>query len=114
MNREHDTIERHPACQGEEFLEFPLLLSSRHLAALKTAAFRQGVTVGRLLRRLIRDYLAAPRNVSSACCVLWDKSNKSQQDRALSPRVPAGLRQDRFRARGGSARHRRSCPLATA
>ena len=35
MNREHDTIEEgHPACQEEEFLEFPLL-SSRHLAALK-------------------------------------------------------------------------------
>jgi signal transduction histidine kinase len=61
MNREHDTIEEgHPACQGEEFLELPLL-SSRHLAALKTAAFRQGVTVGRLLRRLIRDYLAVLR-----------------------------------------------------
>ena len=61
MNREHDTIERAPACQGEEFSELPLLLSSRHLAALKTAAFRQGVTVGRLLRRLIRDYLAVLR-----------------------------------------------------
>ena len=62
MNREHDTIEEgHPACQEEEFLELPLLLSSRHLAALKTAAFRQGVTVGRLLRRLIRDYLAVLR-----------------------------------------------------
>jgi signal transduction histidine kinase len=61
MNREHDTIEEgHPACQGEECLELPLL-SSRHLAALKTAAFRQGVTVGRLLRRLIRDYLAVLR-----------------------------------------------------
>ena len=36
MNREHNTIERgHPACQGEEFSELPLLLSSRHLAALK-------------------------------------------------------------------------------
>ena len=48
MNREHDTIEEgHPACQGEEFLELPLLLSSRHLAALKTV-LGQGVTVGRL------------------------------------------------------------------
>jgi aldehyde dehydrogenase family protein len=41
-------------------LELPLL-SRRRLAALKTAAFRQGVTVGRLLRRLIRDYLAVLR-----------------------------------------------------
>jgi hypothetical protein len=46
---------------GEEFLELPLLMSSRHLAALETAAFRQGVTVGPLLRRLIRDYLAVLR-----------------------------------------------------
>lgn len=52
MNREHDTIEEgHPACQGEEFLELPLL-SSRHLAALKTAAFRQSVTVERLQKCL--------------------------------------------------------------
>ena len=42
-------------------MELPLLLSSRHLAALKTAAFRHGVTLGRLLRRLIQDYLAVLR-----------------------------------------------------
>ena len=42
----------HPACQGEEFSELPLLLSSRHLAALKTPAFRQGVTVERLQKCL--------------------------------------------------------------
>ena len=62
MHEEHGTSEEgRPASQGEEFLELPLLLSSRHLAALKTAAFRQGVTVGPLLRRLIEDYLAVLR-----------------------------------------------------
>jgi hypothetical protein len=49
MNREHDTIEEgHPASQGEEFSKLPRLLSSRRLAELKTAAFRQSVTVERL------------------------------------------------------------------
>jgi hypothetical protein len=36
----------------KRFLELPPLLSSRRLAALKTAAFRQGVTVGRLQKCL--------------------------------------------------------------
>ena len=42
----------HPACQGEEFSELPRLLSSRYLAALKMAAFRQSVTVERLQKCL--------------------------------------------------------------
>jgi hypothetical protein len=59
MHGEHSTSEKdHPASQGQGFFEVPLLLSRRRLAALEMAAFRQGVTVAGLLRRLIADYLA--------------------------------------------------------
>jgi signal transduction histidine kinase len=62
MHGEHGTSEECcQACRGQELLEVPLLLSNRRLAALETAAFRQGVTVAELLRRLIADYLAVPR-----------------------------------------------------
>jgi hypothetical protein len=58
MHGAHETREvSHPVWHGQGVLEVPLLLSSLHLAALERAAFRQGVTVGELLRRLIADYL---------------------------------------------------------
>jgi hypothetical protein len=42
---------------GSTVVEVPLLLDSRLLAALESAACRQGMTAGTLLRHLLRDFL---------------------------------------------------------
>ena len=44
---------------GEECVELLVLLPAGQWAALEQAASRRGVTVGRLLRRLVRDFLGA-------------------------------------------------------
>lgn len=47
-----------PSEQEEEFAELVLLLPNGQLEALERAASRRGLTMGQLLRRLIRDGLA--------------------------------------------------------
>jgi hypothetical protein len=47
-----------PSEQEEEFAELVLLLSNWQLETLERAASRRGLTMGQLLRRLIRDCLA--------------------------------------------------------
>lgn len=43
---------------GEEVAELTLLLLHDHLVALERTADAEGITVARLLRQVIRDYLA--------------------------------------------------------
>jgi hypothetical protein len=45
--------------EGGTVVEVSLLLESQLLAALESAARRQGMTAGTMLRRLIRDFLLA-------------------------------------------------------
>ncbi len=42
-------------------VEVPLLMSDWQMAALERAAHRQGLTAGELVRRLLRDFVAAER-----------------------------------------------------
>jgi hypothetical protein len=43
----------------DEVIELPLLLSSRQAAALEEIAQLTGLTVGQLVRLLVRDYLGS-------------------------------------------------------
>jgi hypothetical protein len=43
-----------------EVVELELLLPTREVAALERAAQQQGLTVGQVLRRLVRDFLREP------------------------------------------------------
>ncbi|MBX9624701.1 MAG: hypothetical protein K2X82_12915 [Gemmataceae bacterium] len=56
------TIETAPAevaRQDLEVVELPLLLTRRQAAELEAAARRRGMTTGQMLRRAVRDLLAA-------------------------------------------------------
>lgn len=57
MGPAHEPKEDRSSPPAEPCVELPLLLSSQQLTALERAAFREGVTVGALLRGLIRSYL---------------------------------------------------------
>jgi hypothetical protein len=43
-----------------EVLELPLLLPAGDASALERAAHRRGLTVGQMLRALVRDFLREP------------------------------------------------------
>lgn len=51
-----DVLAREEAAEGW-VAEVPLLLSSEDAAALEEAAWREGLTAGQVLRRLIQDFL---------------------------------------------------------
>ncbi len=50
---------------GHECVELSLLLPAEQWAALEQAARRQGMTVGHLLRRLVRDYISVEEDLGS-------------------------------------------------
>jgi hypothetical protein len=47
-------------------VELALLLPARQAAALERAAHQQGLTVGQVLRRLVRDFLREPAERQAA------------------------------------------------
>lgn len=53
------------ALADEGVVELFLLVTRGHFAGLERAARQEGITIARLLRRLIRDYLAQPRTAAT-------------------------------------------------
>jgi len=47
-------------------VELALLLPARQAAALERAAHQQGLTIGQVLRRLVRDFLREPAERQAA------------------------------------------------
>ena len=45
----------------EDVVELSLLLPALHLSELETAAFERGVTMGEMVRGLVRDFLVSHR-----------------------------------------------------
>jgi hypothetical protein len=58
---EPDEQEGASQSQEEDFVELPLLLPARQLEALERDAALLGLTVGQLLRWVVRSYVAAER-----------------------------------------------------
>lgn len=61
VNKERDQFSREHPSRNEEYLELSLFLSNRCLEALQVVANKQGISVGRLLRDLILNYLVVQR-----------------------------------------------------
>ena len=73
-----------PSGQEEEFAEFVLLLPNWQLEALERAASRRGLTMGQLLRRLIRDCLVALDDAPAGIAKVPGFHERGLQCRAVS------------------------------
>jgi hypothetical protein len=60
MSREHarGPIESRTCWRDEEMMELSMLLPSWQVVEMEGVAHSRGLTVGQLIRQLIRDYLA--------------------------------------------------------
>jgi hypothetical protein len=73
-----------PSGQEEEFAELVLLLPNWQLEALERVASRRAVTMGQLLRRLIRDGLAGLDDAPAGLAKVPGLHERGLQCRAVS------------------------------
>lgn len=62
-----------PHATVEDVVELALLLPGNQAAALEAVAFQRGLTTGEMVRRLVREFLAAQQAPTSAAPVLFPK-----------------------------------------